>query len=373
MEIFHMLLAWYDENRRDLPWRGEKDPYRIWVSEIMLQQTRVETVRRYYDRFLQLFPAPAALAGATEESVLKAWEGLGYYSRARKLQDGARQITTEYGGRLPGTYDELIRIRGIGPYTAGAIASIAFGERQPAVDGNALRVFSRLFGLKENMGSEAGKRRVREIMREEMHERHGDCNQAVMDLGSLICLPRNPSCESCPLQGKCVAWRDGLTDSLPVLPVRKKQQSVSYALLIMIKDDMKEPGMKEPGLVGHRAVLVQKRKEKLLQGLWVFPMLEGQFSEEAVGREVRNIYGIHPHDISYRGQARHVFTHLIWEMDLWVIRFSGDFHAGKGIHLASRGDLERLAMPTAVRRAREVAGELLSDQILGDSLPEISK
>lgn len=218
-EIATLLLAWYDASKRILPWRDVHNPYGTWVSEVMLQQTRVETVIPYYHRFMAQFPTVHALAEAPEEAVLKCWEGLGYYSRARNLQAGARQVMAAYGGELPHQVEELLKIKGIGAYTAGAIASIAYGEPAPAVDGNVLRVLSRLQDIRENVAMPSAKRQIEQSVRALIpSERPGDFNQALMDLGARICTPGTPDCASCPLQGLCQGLASGVPEELPVLP-----------------------------------------------------------------------------------------------------------------------------------------------------------
>ena len=197
--ISALLLAWYDQNARTLPWRGIHDPYRTWVSETMLQQTRVETVRGYYERFLSRFPDVAALAAADEADVLKLWEGLGYYSRARNLHQAARQVVRDFGGEMPREVAQLRQLKGIGAYTAGAIASIAFDQRVPAVDGNVIRVASRVMGIRENVGIPSVRRELEEKVDSLVPAaRPGDFNQALMDLGSAVCVPGTPNCDICP-------------------------------------------------------------------------------------------------------------------------------------------------------------------------------
>ena len=199
--MFENLLVWYDKNKRDLPWRRTKDPYRIWLSEIMLQQTRVEAVKGYYTRFLSVFPDIPSLSAGEEEVFLKLWEGLGYYTRVRNLHRGARRIMEEYGGSMPETSRELLSIEGIGEYTAAAIASIAFGEAVPAIDGNLLRIFARLTAYPENIKSGRAKKAAYGFWLEHMdRERPGDFNEALMDLGSSVCTPKNPDCGVCPLE-----------------------------------------------------------------------------------------------------------------------------------------------------------------------------
>ena len=232
------LLDWYDRCARDLPWRGFHDAYRTWVSEAMLQQTRVETVLSYYDRFLARFPSLAALADAPEEDVLKAWEGLGYYSRARNLWKGARQVMFEYDGVLPRDPEKMKKIQGIGPYTAGAIASIAYDVPIPAVDGNVIRVLSRIYGIRTDALEPETRKRIESLAASLVpQERPGDHNQAVMDLGATVCVPGTPDCARCPLSSFCDAFKAGDAADLPVLPKAKPQKVIPYALLIIRSGD----------------------------------------------------------------------------------------------------------------------------------------
>lgn len=338
------LLAWYDRHARRLPWRGSRDPYRIWVSEIMLQQTRVETVAdRYYDRFLSAFPTLEALAGAEEAEVLKQWEGLGYYSRARNLLAGARQVQREYGGRLPADPAALRGIRGIGPYTAGAIASIAFGIPVPAVDGNVIRVISRLYGVEENQGA-PGVRGKMEALAAALvpAERPGDWNQAVMDLGAAVCVPGTPDCEVCPLRGLCAAEKKGLAAELPRMPGRKPPREIRYDLLILY--------------AGER-VLMRMRTEKMLQGLWCFPMEEGWRTGGERAAEIFRKWGWQTGEPVWRGEAKHVFTHQIWRMSMFEMEAPPDSEAPKGYALIPLTDLSRLPVPTAMKAAMALVRE----------------
>ncbi|MEP0804069.1 MAG: A/G-specific adenine glycosylase, partial [Chloroflexota bacterium] len=220
------LLAWYRKNKRILPWRGHPEPYAVWVSEIMLQQTRVETVIPYFERWMRLFPTVQALAEASEQEVLNAWEGLGYYSRARNLHKAAKVIVRDFGGNLPHSLSELIKLPGIGRYTAGAIASIAFGADEPALDGNLKRVYARLFDVTEAVDSPKGEKLLWEIARRNLpHGRAGDFNQALMDLGAAVCLPKNPRCLLCPLMELCKARENGTQE---LRPVRKPKKAVPH-------------------------------------------------------------------------------------------------------------------------------------------------
>ena len=221
MAFAETLIAWYEEHKRTLPWRGETDPYKIWVSEIILQQTRVQQGLDYYLRFVDNFPNVKALADAEEERVLKVWQGLGYYSRARNMHAAAREIMTEHKGKFPQTYDQILSLKGIGKYTAAAIASIAFQLPYPAVDGNVIRIVSRIFGICDDVTQPAVIKRITEICNGQIdHDRPGMFNQAAMDFGALQCVPRNPKCDECPFQSSCYAFNNNLTD---ILPIKKKK------------------------------------------------------------------------------------------------------------------------------------------------------
>ncbi|HEV2352808.1 MAG TPA: A/G-specific adenine glycosylase [Puia sp.] len=264
------LLGWYDRNKRDLPWRRSKDPYAIFVSEMMLQQTQVKTVIPYYERFLEELPDWEALAKAKEEKVLKLWEGLGYYRRARNLQAAAQKITGDLAGKLPGTLGEILEIPGVGPYSAGAILSIAFQKPHPVVDGNVIRVFSRLFLLGGNLKTGEGHKKVWELAENLIsRKRPGDFNQAVMELGATVCLPDNPRCLLCPLLSHCQASQKGLQNELPEIPKAAPTVEVPMAALYV-----EQKGK----------VLVKKRSksEKWLKGLWEFPSAQGTTFGEAL-------------------------------------------------------------------------------------------
>jgi A/G-specific adenine glycosylase len=259
--IRRLLLAAYDAGKRHLPWRGETDPYRIWVSEVMLQQTRVETVIPYYRKWVERFPDIDALAEAEEDEVLRVWQGLGYYSRARRLHQGAQVVRERFGGSLPSTQAGLRELPGVGDYTAGAIASIAFGEVVPSVDGNARRVLSRLFDLPN-----PSLRELRGLAGKLVDpERPGDFNQALMELGALVCLPRSPRCEECPVGSECLALARGTVGERPGPKTRKAIPEVDVAVLVaVIRDDSGTP-----------CVLVRKRPNVgLLAGMWEFPGVE---------------------------------------------------------------------------------------------------
>ena len=266
------LLAWYDANKRDLPWRRTQDPYKIWISEIMLQQTRVDTVIPYYERFLDWFPTVADLAQAPEEKLLKAWEGLGYYSRVRNMQKAAQQIMEDHGGVFPSSYEKISKLKGIGPYTAGAIASIAFGLPEPAVDGNVMRVLARLFEVDYDIGVPTN-RKIFQAMMEFLidPDRPGDFNQALMDLGSDIESPINPRPEESPIKEFSAAYQHGTMDRYPIKAPKKKPVPV-YLTAFIIKDSQ------------GRYLLEKNEREGLLSGFWHFPLIEVDSLSENLGQ-----------------------------------------------------------------------------------------
>ena len=316
------LLAWYDANKRDLPWRRTQDPYKIWISEIMLQQTRVDTVIPYYERFLDWFPTVADLAQAPEEKLLKAWEGLGYYSRVRNMQKAAQQIMEDHGGVFPSSYEKISKLKGIGPYTAGAIASIAFGLPEPAVDGNVMRVLARLFEVDYDIGVPTN-RKIFQAMMEFLidPDRPGDFNQALMDLGSDIESPINPRPEESPVKEFSAAYQHGTMDRYPIKAPKKKPVPV-YLTAFIIKDSQ------------GRYLLEKNEREGLLSGFWHFPLIEvdrlsenlGQLSLlDGQGHKVDNpeiLSFEQDYDLVIDWQDRsypivqHVFSHRKWQVQL---------------------------------------------------------
>ena len=263
------LLAWYDENKRDLPWRRSKNPYHIWVSEIMLQQTRVDTVIPYYERFLDWFPTVESLANAPGERLLKAWEGLGYYSRVRNMQTAAQQIMSEFEGKFPSTYESISSLKGIGPYTAGAISSIAFNLPQPAVDGNVMRVLARLFEVNHDIGNPSNRKLFQAMMEVLIDpDRPGDFNQALMDLGSDIEAPVNPRPEESPVKEFSAAYQHGTMDRYPIKAPKKKPIPIFLKALVVQNSQ-------------GQFLLEKNESEKLLAGFWHFPLIEvDEFSDQ---------------------------------------------------------------------------------------------
>src|SRR5215471_8295018 len=273
-----LLLAWFTANRRDLPWRKSKTPYAVWLSEVMLQQTRVRTVEEYFPRFLQSYPTVEDLAQADLASVLKEWSGLGYYRRARALHAGAREVVERYGGKVPTDVASLRQISGIGAYTAGAIASIAFGAREPLVDGNVARVLSRVFALRSDIRSPAGNRAVWELARELLPEREpGRYNEALMELGATVCTPRAPRCESCPVRTLCQGRALGIEQELPVAKKKKQPREVHLVALVTRRGD--------------KVLLGRRRPRGLFGGLWEPPMVEAGQGKKA-GERLGALLGV---------------------------------------------------------------------------------
>lgn len=309
-EIRCRLLAWYDRHARVLPWRGTKDPYRVWLSEMMLQQTRVETVVGYYARFLAAFPTVFDLAAASQQHVLKLWEGLGYYSRARNLHRAAKHIVTEYGGRFPATVEEWQTLPGVGRYSAGAITSIAFGQRVAALDGNGKRVLARLFGIRACVDDAPVTAVLWDAATKLLPESApGEFNQALMDLGAGICLPRKAQCLICPLEGVCEASR--LPDPT-ILPVRRRRAippAIREAVIVLVR---------------HGRMLVVRREENaLLGGLWAFPSgkIHGEETiERALVRVGRATLGIDLEPQTRLGEVHHGYTHFSLQAEVWRCR-----------------------------------------------------
>ena len=338
------LLPWYAKNKRVLPFRGTRDPYAIWVSEIMLQQTRTETVAGYYARFLQRFPTVARLAAAQEQEVLKYWEGLGYYSRARNLHKAARLIMSAHGGAFPAEHEAVRALPGIGDYTAAAICSIAFGQPWPAIDGNLTRVLSRMHGIREDVDIPSVKRRIAALARENIdRENPGDWNQALMDIGATICLPGTPDCAKCPMRGQCDACAAGDADMLPLRAAARPPVPVDVGVALVT--------------CGGR-ILVQQREAALLRGLWVFVLNEGNSSREGLEKKLR-AWAIAPRRVHPLGEARHVFTHRVWNMRLY--HFEADAAPVlKNCRWEDPAGIAALPLPTAMRAARREALRLLA-------------
>lgn len=313
------LVAWYEANKRDLPWRKDRDPYRIWVSEVMLQQTRVDTVIPYYLRFMERFPTVRHLAEAPEEDVLKCWEGLGYYSRARNLQAGARQVVAEHGGAVPDDKAALSGLKGIGPYTAGAILSIAFNQPEPAVDGNVMRVLSRYFLLEDDVAKSSVRAGIERLAAALIPEgRAGDFNQAVMELGALVCTPKSPGCLLCPVLAHCAGRAAGRERDLPVKS-KAKPPRPETRLAALIEGRGEHAGK----------VLVRRRPDDgLLARMWELPHVMAADEADAQGgrfdrlsRGLAEEAGLLVRPVRLWTEAEHVFSHIRWKVHVYTAEF----------------------------------------------------
>lgn len=344
-EAAEPLIEWFRENKRDLPWRKRLSAYRVWISEIMLQQTRVEAVKPYYDRFLEELPDVQSLAAVSEERLLKLWEGLGYYSRARSLKIAAQQIMDIYGGVFPDTYEEILSLKGIGSYTAGAISSFVYNIPKPAVDGNVLRVVTRLLADSEDIMKASVKRKIEELIEEIIpREAAGDFNQSLIELGAVVCLPNGePKCGECPVNHLCLAYEQGNQTDYPVRS-RAKPRRIEERTVFVFCDS--------------RAAAIRKRPERgLLAGMYEFPGVEGRLTQEHAVEYGKSL-GLVPVRIRCLGEAKHIFSHVEWHMTGYEIlvdelekKLPGD------VIFAARSELEeKYPMPSAFEPYLKRAG-----------------
>ncbi|EPX59003.1 A/G-specific adenine glycosylase [Cystobacter fuscus DSM 2262] len=341
------LLAWYDRQKRDLPWRRTRDPYAIWLSEVMLQQTQVTTVIPYWERFLQRFPTVEALARAPLPDVLAAWRGLGYYSRARNLHLAAQDVVARHGGKLPSTAAELLTLRGFGRYTAGAVASIAFGEPAPLVDGNVARVFSRLFEVEGLPGDRVREARLWALATELVSpERPGDFNQALMEHGATVCRPDNPLCLLCPVREDCLAWRHGRVNELPPAKVRAPPKRMTLALAVWAHEG--------------RLLLARREEKGLFGGLWELPAaeIEADTPDSQSADKLTQSLGTPVRVEAVLGTVRRQLTHR--SLTLRLLRVTGSKHptrapAFRELRWCTPEEASSLGMSTAMHKALEAA------------------
>ncbi len=345
-KIPNPLLDWYRRSARILPWREEPTPYRVWVSEVMLQQTRVEAVKPYFERFLAELPDVAALAAAPEAQILKLWEGLGYYNRVRNLQKGAREVMARFGGVIPADFEALRTLPGVGSYTAGAVASIAFGIPVPAVDGNVLRVTARLTGDPGDVSDSKVKRRVEDEIRAVIPaDSAGAFNQALMELGATVCLPNGaPKCDICPLAELCRGYAQGIAETLPVKAAKKPRRIEERTVFLLT--------------CRGRLALRRRPDRGLLAGLWELPALPGTLDRDAAAAALAT-WGIAAQPEPLPG-AKHIFTHLEWHMCAWAAEAAAET---PDFLWADREELSRdYTLPSAFRAyfgeiARRLGGE----------------
>ena len=299
-EFKHDLLKWFDENQRQMPWRETKNPYYIWLSEVMLQQTQVNTVRPYYNAFIERFPTIEALSTTNEEDVLKYWEGLGYYSRVRNFHEAVKEVHNKYNGKVPDDPESFQSLKGVGPYTNAAVMSIIHNHPLPAVDGNVLRVWSRLTCNDADIAQPKTKKLFEKELQPFVETKSGDFNQAMMELGATICTPKKPICILCPVQKHCEAFAEGVVSELPVKKKKIKKKTIDYDVLYITNREGQ--------------ILIRKRDTKLLNGMWEFPMFEQDTSIDAIEDELDAVITIENEPVI---QTKHVFTHMTWNMKVY--------------------------------------------------------
>jgi len=356
-DFSHHLLNWYEDHKRQMPWRGEADPYKIWVSEIMLQQTRVDQATPYFQNFISLFPTVFDLAKAEQQEVLKAWEGLGYYSRARNLHSAAKTVVDEYNGKLPDTYDEIIKLKGIGPYTAAAVTSIAFNKPNAVVDGNVIRVLTRYFGIEDDVRSSKTKNKVQEFADELIDkENPASFNQGVMELGSIVCKPSNPDCMECPVQSGCVAAKMAKTDTIPYKSPAKKKPHHTIGVGIIEGEDGK--------------LLIALRPENaMLGGLWEFPggkQKEGEEIQKTVERELNEELGVEVKAFKELMSLKHTYSHFSITLHAWMCKLVSGKPQPKSsqeIRWVERKELEKYPFPKA--------NKVLTERLTGKGQAEL--
>lgn len=340
-KINQPLLAWFQAEHRSLPWREEPTSYRVWVSEIMLQQTRVEAVKPYFEKFLKELPTVQDLAECSEERLLKLWEGLGYYNRVRNMQTAAKGVMEYYHGELPADYEELLKLKGIGHYTAGAIASIAFGIPVPAVDGNVLRVLTRVTMDDTDIMKQSFKTQMESALKEAMPKDAASAyNQALMELGATVCVPNGaPLCEECPLKGLCLAKEQNVQMNYPVKTKLKKRR-IEKKTVLVIQD-------------GNKVVLRKRPKEGLLAGMYEFPNLEGYLKEKEVLSYVREM-GLVPVRIQKIEPTKHIFSHIEWHMNGYIIKVAQLEEAvSESLFLEAEDCLKNYPVPSAFERYKK--------------------
>jgi A/G-specific adenine glycosylase len=333
------LLTWYRENKRDLPWRKDQDPYKIWVSEIMLQQTRVDTVIPYFNSFIDKFPTIETLAYAEEESVLKAWEGLGYYSRARNLQAAVREVAESYGGKVPDSPKEISSLKGVGPYTAGAILSIAYGVPEPAVDGNVMRVLSRILYIWDDIA----KPKTRKIFEGAVRaliakDAASDFNQALMELGATICTPQSPACLLCPVQEHCRAFAEGVEKELPVKSKKKPPKPMAMAAAVLMNEEGK--------------VLIHRRpSEGLLANLWEFPNHETLSQKKEQDEQLQTFlseeYKVEAKIDEHIANFSHIFSHIKWNIAVYTGKLVKEINEQDDLRLVHPSELTTYPFPVS--------------------------
>ncbi|ERJ13553.1 A/G-specific adenine glycosylase [Haloplasma contractile] len=331
------ICKWYQSIKRDLPWRLNQDPYKVWISEIMLQQTQVKTVIPYFNRFMEQFPSIEVLALATEEKVLKAWEGLGYYSRARNIHTTAKKIVKDYDNVFPSDYETILSLKGIGSYTAGAISSIAFLNPIPAVDGNVMRVMSRVLDIWDDIAKPKTKKKFELLLKDVVPSNDpSSFNQGLMELGALICKPRSQKCFECPVRTHCISYHNGYDDQLPIKSSKAKQKKIPMITGIVTNEQGK--------------FLMRRRPEKgLLANMWEFVQAEG-LSFNELQYHLFYHYNIKLTDGIYQGDVKHVFSHRIWNMTVYSSKVTGEPKLPVHLKFLSKAEIEQIPVSTAHKK-----------------------
>jgi A/G-specific adenine glycosylase len=354
-EFQNDLITWFSKEQRDLPWRKDRDPYRVWVSEIMLQQTRVDTVIPYFNRFLERFPTIDALAMADEDEVLKAWEGLGYYSRVRNLQSAVKEVSEKYSGIVPDTPKEISSLKGVGPYTAGAILSIAYGKPEPAVDGNVMRVFSRILSIWLDIAKPSTRKVFEEAVRALISKENPSYfNQALMELGALICTPTSPSCLLCPVRDHCQAFNEGVQTELPVKSKKKAARKLNMAAAVLFTED-------------NRVVIHKRASSGLLANLWEFPNFE--VSSTRSGRKqleerMEEAYSVEATlKAGVMTKIQHVFTHIIWDIEVYAGSVETSTLKETDLIAVTIEEMEKYAFPVSHQKIWKETSETIIKQL----------
>lgn len=341
-EFRHHLVDWFNREKRDLPWRRTSDPYKIWVSEVMLQQTRVDTVIPYYNRFLEKYPTMQSLAYAPQEELLKMWEGLGYYSRARNLQAGVKEVVEKYNAVVPDNRHDLSKLKGIGPYTAGAILSIAYNKPEHAVDGNVMRVLSRVLHIEDDIALPKTRKVFEEAVDMLIDKEHpGDFNQAIMDLGAMICTPTSPKCLLCPVRDYCIAFHEGDTEQLPLKSKKTKTKKVKYEVYVAVDEQ-------------GNYLLEKRPSEGLLANMWQFPMIE--LTKDVAKDTFEKQYNVHIKKYVNKDllKFKHIFSHLTWEMECILVQVKQLEHLPDNAHFYSIEKIKELPMPVMMLKILNV-------------------
>ncbi|MDZ5607149.1 A/G-specific adenine glycosylase [Bacillus pseudomycoides] len=341
----HDLISWFEKEQRDLPWRKNKDPYRVWVSEIMLQQTRVEAVKPYYANFMGKFPTLEALASAEDEEVLKAWEGLGYYSRARNLHAAVKEVKEVYGGKVPNDVKKIEKLKGVGPYTKGAILSIAYGIPEPAVDGNVMRVLSRILSVWDDIAKPKTRKVFEEIVREIISKENPSYfNQGLMELGALICIPKNPACLLCPVREHCRGYAEGVQKELPVKSKAKAPKMVPLVAGVLQTED-------------GNYVINKRPSTGLLANMWEFPNVE---ISEGIRNHKQQLFDYMKENFSlsvsideYVMNVEHTFTHRTWDIFVFYGKVTRAIKETDTLKVVSKEEFERLPFSKSHRTIYE--------------------